>query len=393
MAAKAVAVPRTAGPDVLRRGTLSELAQRLERLKATTKDIVADTRTVHLATRGVVGDDEVFLDGAGFPDMLPLTPYAHTQLAEKVGIPTRYYERLRTDAPALLTANVNHWLGHQPERRLFRTADGHVRAILSDKFRAIDNYDVALLVAERAEEQGAEVTECSLTQTKMVMKLTVPNHRELLGKLTDVQIAEAKKRGLFGKSGTDTHFARPDLNEQLENDWVVPSLTVTNSEVGAGAYRVEPGVRRLVCYNLAVSESALHQVHLGARLEAGEIDWSAETRRLSDAALASQVKDAIDTVFNHDAFSAMVKRMVTAKEVVIEKPVDVTDAVSLKLGLSEERKQRLLRYFAIEGYTAFGMGQAVARLAQDAEGADEQVELERQAGVIISRPDEVLALA
>ncbi|HTT14800.1 MAG TPA: hypothetical protein VMG81_03355 [Thermoplasmata archaeon] len=384
MAARAVPAQRAGGPDVLRRGTLTELAQRLERLKATTKDVVADTTAVTMSD-----DAEIFVPTIG---RLPLTPYAHTQLAEKTAIPQRYYDKMLGANPALLAQNVNAWMPTR-ERRLFRAADGKVRAILSDKFRAIDNYDVALLVAERAADQGAEVTECSLTETRMYLKLSVPGHAEVLGKLTEVQIAEAKRRGLFGPDGRNTHFVRPDLNEQLTNDWVVPSLTVSNSEVGAGAYRVEPGVRRLVCFNLAVADTALHQVHLGARLESGEIDWSAETRRLSDAALASQVKDAIDAVFNRDTFRGMVARMTAAKEVAIEQPVDVTEAVSVKLGLSDDRKQALLRYFAIEGYTAFGMGQAVARLAQDAEGADDQVELERQAGIIIAKPDEVLALA
>jgi hypothetical protein len=87
-----------------------------------------------------------------------ITPHAHGQLAEHLGIPKKYYERMRQERPDLLATNINTWLAAKPERRLVRTLDGRVWAFLSDKYRALDHVDLAevvLPVLQRLEEVGA----------------------------------------------------------------------------------------------------------------------------------------------------------------------------------------------------------------------------------------------
>ena len=74
---------------------------------------------------------------------LAIRDTAHGQLAERVGIPKAYYDRMREHAPALFDTNVNHWLLASDGRRLVRTLDGHARAILSDRYRMLDNDDLA----------------------------------------------------------------------------------------------------------------------------------------------------------------------------------------------------------------------------------------------------------
>jgi hypothetical protein len=75
--------------------------------------------------------------------------------------------------------------------------------------------------------------ECSLTEKHMYLKLTVPQYQELV----------------------------------KEGDPVVPGLIVSNSEVGAGAFRVEPFLWRLVCKNGLIGTLRLYQIHLGQKLE------------------------------------------------------------------------------------------------------------------------------
>ena len=58
---------------------------------------------------------------------------AHRQIAARLEIPAKYYDRMRTEAPQMLAKNVNHWLHAQPETRMIRTLDGNVRAFLSDR--------------------------------------------------------------------------------------------------------------------------------------------------------------------------------------------------------------------------------------------------------------------
>jgi hypothetical protein len=58
--------------------------------------------------------------------------------------------------------------------------------------------------------------------------------------------------------------------------------------------------------------------------------------------------------------------------------------------LSEERKQDLIRYFAREGDTLFGLVNGISRQAQDFQDVDQQIEVERFAGKALAKPEEVL---
>ena len=53
---------------------------------------------------------------------------------------------MRKEAPEPLATNVNEWFHNKPERRMIRTLDGQARAFLSDRYRRLDNYDLASTV-------------------------------------------------------------------------------------------------------------------------------------------------------------------------------------------------------------------------------------------------------
>jgi hypothetical protein len=98
-----------------------------------------------------------------------VTPLARRQLADKLKIPYAYFERMREDQPALLDRNVNTWLQSEDERRMLRTLDGQVRAVLSDRYRRLDNFDLAesvLPILQQLPEVRFESVE--LTETKHV---------------------------------------------------------------------------------------------------------------------------------------------------------------------------------------------------------------------------------
>jgi len=380
MAAKAEPLNRRQdqGAPLLRRGSLGELAARLERLKATRQDVVTDTRDLTFR----VGADGPVLD-VPHVGALPLTRHAHTQVAEKTGIPQRYYDRMAEQNAPLLAENVNAWFLKEPAPRLVRAAEGHVRALLSDRYRVIDSEDVALLVADRAEKHHADVIECALSETRMSIRVAHPNAREKVGELT----AELRARH------TGIHQVRAGSVMNLDADYMVPGLVVSNSEVGAGAMKVEPIAYRLICWNAAVGEESLAQVHLGGKLGVGEITYREETLRLSDQALAAQIQDVVDGAFNPDSFRKLVQRFKDAKSVEIAKPVEVTNAVVKLLGINEDRKEALLRHFMLEGPTVFGLVNGITAFAQEEADPDAQLALERAAGDILAKPDGVLALA
>ena len=82
---------------------------------------------------------------------------------------------MRTEQPQLLDRNVNTWLQSDGDRRMIRTLDGQVRAVLSDRYRRLDNFDLAenvLPILQRLE--GARFESVELTETKMYLKVITP---------------------------------------------------------------------------------------------------------------------------------------------------------------------------------------------------------------------------
>lgn len=381
MTATAVVAARATQEDapqaLVRRGKLSELAARLEHIRETTRDVVADTAQVRLGiTDPPQWGGEVSLNVPKL-DLAPLTRFAHGQLAEKVGVPFPYYQRMQKEAPELLVENVNHWLAQQPERRLFRMAEGRIRAVLSDRYRpGLDNYGLAFAVAERAEQHHAEILQCDLSETHMQVRIGVPNAREKIGEMTAELRARYAGNHIIGRGNV----------MDLDADYAVPGLLVSNSEVGAGAFKVEGYVMRLVCWNGLVMERGLYKVHIGAKLELGEFTFREDTRQTADELTWKQVRDVIDSTFDGTFLHAQVEKLLGAKKVAIAEPVEVVDATAKYLALSKDRRESLLRYFSAEGETLFGLVNGVTRLAQDFADPDQQTDFERAAGAILATP-------
>jgi hypothetical protein len=80
----------------------------------------------------MLGDD--FADVA---EPFDLNATAHRQIAAHTGVPTKYYDRMYKDNPALLTHNVNSWFQNEPAPRMLRTLNGTARAFLSNRYRRI----------------------------------------------------------------------------------------------------------------------------------------------------------------------------------------------------------------------------------------------------------------
>ena len=70
---------------------------------------------------------------------------------------------------------MNTWLQSDEDWRMLRTLDGQVRAVLSDRYRRLDNFDLAesvLPILQQLPEVRFESVE--LTETKMYLKCITP---------------------------------------------------------------------------------------------------------------------------------------------------------------------------------------------------------------------------
>ncbi|HOX69485.1 MAG TPA: DUF932 domain-containing protein, partial [Burkholderiaceae bacterium] len=150
--------------------TLVSLAQELERQLHSKKDLVVPSQLVHHST-GDGGETHLVIDEGGGAVHYGVMPLARRQLADKLKIPYAYFERMREEQPVLLDRNVNTWLQSEDDRRMLRTLDGKVRAVLSDRYRRLDNFDLAesvLPILQQLPEVRFESVE--LTETRMYLK-------------------------------------------------------------------------------------------------------------------------------------------------------------------------------------------------------------------------------
>lgn len=335
--------------------TLSELAAEIERQRHEKKDYVADTPAI------TMGDDATLaIKGNGAA--MHVKPTAHRQIAERIGIPAKYYERMKAEAPALLAHNVNHWLQNNPERRMIRTLDGDVRAFLSDRYQRIDNYDVANVALPVLNDVGGiKVVSTEITDSRLYIKATTSN-----------VVAEVKSRRV--------------------GDLVEAGVMITNSEVGLGAINIKPFANFLICLNGMVRDKAtLRAAHVGRRVEGDEIAalLTDNTKRLEDLAVLSKVRDVIRSAFDETRFRQWIDTIEeTTKQQIGGDVPKVVEALAEHYTLDQSERSSVLRHLISGGdLSRYGLVNAVTRTAEDAGSYDRATELETIGGNLIELPE------
>ena len=81
--------------------------------------------------------------GTELIEPMTITGIAHRQIGTHLRIPAAYYDRMREERPDLLAYNANTWFKQESSQRMLRTLDGSARAYLSNRYRRIDNIDIA----------------------------------------------------------------------------------------------------------------------------------------------------------------------------------------------------------------------------------------------------------
>ncbi len=356
----------------MRGKTLQDLAIEIERQATSKRDFIAPAKAIAMELQqSSLSENE---NGAGMPISVPqlavqngqklqfvIKDTAHEQIAARLDIPKTYYDRMRTEAPALLAGNVNHWFQRSDKKFMLRTLDGNARALLSDRYRPLDNYDLAEAVMPILSDHKWTIRDCDLTERKLYIKIVS----------TDLQ-ADIKYRHGFA------HV-------------VHPGLTISNSEIGGGAVRVTPSLHWPHCYNIAMMDGmATSRFHTGRRDERfGDIAaefFRDETREQDDRAFWMKVRDVVRATLTEGIFKAMVEKFEQAAQARIEG--DVTKVVELtakRYGLKDVERTSVLKYL-IEGgdLSLYGLSGAITRAAQDdAVDYDRGTELEKFGGDVI----------
>ena len=345
--------------------TLQELSAEIARQQKAKKDYVLDTQSLEMS----LNDNNTAVLTVEHGPAWGITDVAHSQIGEWAGIPAKYYGRMRTDAPALLADNVNHWFAKKHAPRMVRTLDNDVRAFLSNRFLRLDHVHMMNHVLPVLAESKAEVRSSEITPTRLYIKSTIP--------------------GMEG--------------EVKKGDAVRFGIVFSNSEIGLGKVRAEPFVERLICLNGMVMPASdfghFERSHLGGEQDLtvdGNTIYASDTMEADSQATWLKVRDIMKAFLCKDTTEKLLGmlRQSTEQKISGDIPGAVT-TVAKMMELNQDEESAVLRYLVEGGdITQWGIANAVTRMAADVASYDRATELEVAGGRIIDlKPGEWQTIA
>ena len=286
------------------------------------------------------------------------TSLFHRQMGDALGIPAKYYDKMQQAKPSLLAKNVNSWLSDKDQSYMVRTLSGMARALLSDRYRRIDNLEVASAVLPIfAGQQDMEVVSSDVTEQKMYIKIV-------------------SKR----------------IEAKCVGDVVQAGVAISNSEVGMGAVSVLPLVYTLKCSNgMIVNSLAERKTHLGRAVKGLE-DFgiiSDEAAEAEDRAFLLKLRDIVHNAFDEVRFAEIVATMEKSAEAKITgKVTDVVELTARTYSLNDGEREGILKYL-IEGgdLSRYGLGNAITRTSQDIGSYDRATQLEGIGWNVVNMPE------
>ena len=331
--------------------SLQEVMMEMDRQNRAKKDYIGPAQGMRMREDGrtfeinhlVSGEQEVF----------GTTQLFHRQVASALGIPAKYYDMMAAQKPGLLAENVNAWFADKTSRYMIRSMDygsGPVaRALLSERYRRIDNMEIATAVLPLfAWQEQYEVVSCEVTENRLYLKIV--NHR--------LEMAV------------------------VPGDYVQAGVVVSNSEVGLGSVSVQPLVYRLVCTNgMVVNDMGERKNHVGRDAKSIEDRYhiySDETIKAEDKAFLLKLLDVTAAAIEDGSFAQVVGRLKEAAGVPITGKVpEVVELTGRSYGLNQDEQDNILQYLISGGdLSQYGLSNAITRASQDADSYDRATALE-----------------
>lgn len=333
--------------------TLQELAMEVDRQAKAIVDYRVGTRNLHM-----MKDARIQVLGTKGSTGLDVNDLAHSQIATRLEIPQKYYDRLKGGSPELLATNVNHWFDVNPENRMVRTLDNRVRAFLSSSYRPLDNFKLVETVLPKLQKLNATIESSEITERRIYIKAVFN------------QIEGTVEKGDVVKMG----------------------LIVSNSEVGCGSLKIEPMIYRLACLNgMVVADAGVRKYHIGRRMDddPAEEMYRASTRAIDDRAFWMKVKDVVDATVTKKGFDDILTGLKRAKQhgpcLLGKDPVEQVKVIANHYRMSDSEEKGVLSHLIKGGdLSTYGFVQAITRTSQDLPDYDRATEFERFGGEVLA---------
>ena len=290
---------------------IEELASKLMENARNKKDMIVDTSYM---TAIANGDVKLHIEDKklGIDDTYTMNNTCLNQIATKVGISKKYLDKMRDGHNALLQDNFNYWMHKTPKQQMIRTQGTTARAFLSDKYKRVDNEEIANTVLPILLDKGYEIMSSAITDSKMYIKARLPKLER----------------------------------EVTKGDVVQAGVTISNSEVGAGSVNVSPFIYRLICANgMTINDARLNSRHLTSSQATIDGVWtvlSDEAKELDNRALLAKVKDVVLSTTDEVRFNQNVAKMTDATEIKIKSPTKVIEVLENRYDLSKLEGESIL---------------------------------------------------
>ena len=328
---------------------LNEVMMELNRQNQRKKDYIGSAQALRLFE-----DGQTFEIGSmSGAQQFGTTRLFHRQVASALGIPAKYYDIMQSQKPELLAQNVNAWLSDRENSYMIRTMDyggGRVaRALLSDRYRRIDNMEIASAVLPLfAGSDQYEVISSEVTENRMYLKI----------------------------------LSRRLEMEVVPGDYVQAGVVISNSEVGLGSVNVQPLVYRLVCTNgMIVNDMGERKNHVGRAAKAVEDSfhiYSDETMEAEDKAFLLKLRDVTMAAIEEGRFAQVVGKLKESAGIPITgKVTEVVELTGKTYGFNTDEQDSILQYLIAGGdLSQYGLSNAITRASQDVESYDRATVLE-----------------
>ena len=328
---------------------LNEVMMELNRQNQRKKDYIGSAQALRLFEDGQTFEIGSMIGAQQFGT----TRLFHRQVASALGIPAKYYDIMQSQKPELLAQNVNAWLSDRENSYMIRTMDyggGRVaRALLSDRYRRIDNMEIPSAVLPLfAGSDQYEVISSEVTENRMYLKI----------------------------------LSRRLEMEVVPGDYVQAGVVISNSEVGLGSVNVQPLVYRLVCTNgMIVNDMGERKNHVGRAAKAVEDSfhiYSDETMEAEDKAFLLKLRDVTMAAIEEGRFAQVVGKLKESAGIPITgKVTEVVELTGKTYGFNTDEQDSILQYLIAGGdLSQYGLSNAITRASQDVESYDRATALE-----------------
>lgn len=312
------------------------------------KDWTVPIDNVRMSAEGLLGNRTLQVGSElqlGLSNM-GLTPNDHaiSQLASRLGIPSKYAKKCFEENPRLLASHLNYWIENMGDedraKQWFMRGKGdELRGVLTDKYTQLDNRFVFEALGNNLENGSVvDVKNFDLNSKYLNLRMVFPDMKANLGTMQN-------------------------------RDDIMVGIHITNSEVGSSSLRIDSCLFRLVCSNGMIArvggDSLMQQRHV----------------HLSNTEMENRVADAITKAL--ELGDGLIEDFARTREIHVPSPIKMLEKLAKQQKYSEKFTDELKSSFNSEpGNTAYEIVNAITHASKSLP-FDRRVEVETFAGKVM----------